>query len=168
MTACAPAGPNSYATKRQIQVIVNNHHLSARGAKFPQQPFNRLAAAIHVSLGFDEQNFFAREYPLPDQRIATFLVNGYTLLCSDMVNDSKPNVVPRVLILFPGVAKSHDKLHRSFPEYGKKFEDQDSSASSFASASGTATASPSTATAGAVGAASTVGGTTVTMAKLDS
>ena len=168
MTARASPGPNPYAAKREIQVIVNHHHLLTRGVNFPQQPLDGLATAIHISLRFGEENFFARPYPLSDERLATFLVNRDSLLGGNVIDDAKSNVVPRLVVPFPGVAESHDKLHQSFPEERKKFEDQDSLASSLASASGTAAASPSTAMVGAAGAASTVGGTTVTIAKLDS
>ena len=139
-----------------------------QGPKFSQQTSNRLAAPIHIRLRLNENNFFAVKDPLPDERIAAFSCNQYIILLGNTVYDTKSNIVPGVLILFPGIAESNHKLHGLIFARARDTGDQDSSPSSLGASSGAATASPSTAAAGTSGAASTVGGTTVTKAKLDS
>src|SRR5688572_26164388 len=84
------------------------------------------------------------------------------------INDQKTQVMPRALILFPGIAKPDDQFHRSNPARAESPADQDSPSSAGSGAAGIASAPSTGAAAAAAGASSTVGGTTATKGRFDS
>jgi hypothetical protein len=82
---------------------------------------------------------------------------------SQPIEDEKTNVMSRAFVFCSWIAKTDDELHELIPERLHAVIDQDSDSLGASLATGTST--PSAGTAVVVGVSSTLGVTTVTMAK---
>ncbi len=70
MAACPSRGPNPYAPKHQIQIIMDHRQIFRCRSKRVEESLDRVSATVHVGLGLDQENLFSLVRPLPDHGIA--------------------------------------------------------------------------------------------------
>jgi hypothetical protein len=119
MAAGAAFGANPNASKRQVEIVVNNNQIGGLSVKLSEQGLHAFAAPIHIGLRFGQKYWLGAEPAPADQRGTDAFGQCNAKLLRDLIDDPKPNVIPRALVFGSGIAESNDQLHWSIPDYDR-------------------------------------------------
>ena len=77
---------------------------------------DRFAATVHVGLRLDQKNPFSIAPPLADQSIAELFFDRNLVSPRNLIDDHKPQIMTRTLVVLAGIPETRDEFHQSIPE----------------------------------------------------
>ena len=111
MSAGAAVGAQAQGAQRQIEVIDHHQQIGRCGLVEREQRLHRLARAVDVGLGFDQQDLAVRRTPRRDAGVVLAAPLLDAVAAGQSVDHIKADVVARVGVLVADVTDAEDDTH---------------------------------------------------------